>query len=275
MKKLTWSCALASSLFLWGCDQNKADPSDATTAQSAAKVVKLIGKDNPPYSDLAEFAQQQLKKENIDLQIQYVNDSLMPNRVVDAKEADLNFFQHKSYLDSAAHLNQWDLKVVSYTFNTIFGAYSPQYSSIAALPDQARVVIPSDTGNNGRALLLLQQAGLIQLKPNSEAKASQADIIANPKRLKITEVEQPMIPSVYRDSDLTLITGAYTAHAGVVPKRDALVTEKPDPYYTVVLVGNGASIQRPEVQRVKEVFESEEARQYILKNFSDYVTWQR
>jgi D-methionine transport system substrate-binding protein len=275
MQKIGLNCVLMSSLFLFGCDQNKPEATASNVAEHPTKVVKLIGKDNPPYSDLAEFAQEQLKKENIDLQIQYVNDSLMPNRVVNAKEADLNFFQHQSYLDSAASLNQWDLKVVSYTFNTIFGAYSPKYTSISTLPDKARVVIPSDTGNNGRALLLLQQAGLIQLKPNNEAKASRADIIANPKQLKITEVEQPMIPSVYRDSDLTLITGAYTAHAGVVPKKDALVTEKPDPYYTAVLVGNGESIQRPEVQRVKQIFESEEARQYILKNFSDYVTWER
>ena len=273
MYKLTLSCTLVSSLFLLGCEQQKADTALSTSAQETIKVVKLIGKDNPPYSDLAEFAQQQLKKENIDLQIQYVNDSLMPNRAVAAKDADLNFFQHKSYLDSAASLNQWDLKVLSYTFNTIFGAYSPRYASLRDLPEKARVVIPSDTGNNGRALLLLQQAGLIQLKPNHEAKASRADIIANPKQLKITEVEQPMIPSIYRDSDLTLITGAYTAHAGVVPKKDALVTETPDPYYTAVLVGNAESVQRPEVQRVKEVFESDAARQYILEHFSDYVTW--
>lgn len=275
MQKITLSCAFASSIFLLGCEQKQPETHASNALENPVKVVKLIGKDNPPYSDLAEFAQQQLKKENIDLQIQYVNDSLMPNRVVDAKEADLNFFQHKSYLDSAAALNHWDLKVVSYTFNTIFGAYSAKYPSLAALPDKARVVIPADTGNNGRALLLLQQAGLIQLKPNSEAKASQADIIANPKQLKITEVEQPMIPSVYRDSDLTLITGAYTSHAGLVPRKDALVQEIPDPYYTAVLVGNTDSLQRPEVQRVKQVFESEAARQFILKNFSDFVTWQR
>lgn len=267
----------AALLALTACSQEpQKSEAQASNQESSVKVVKFIGKDNPPYSDLAEFARDKLKAENIDLQIQYVNDSLMPNKAVDAKEADLNFFQHKSYLDSASNLNGWNLKVVAYTFNTIFGAYSPKYKSIDSLPEKALVTIPADPGNNGRSLKLLEQAGLLKLKPiKEESKISQADILENPKNIKIIEVEQPMLPTAYRDSDLTLITGAYTTHAGVVPRRDALITEKPNSYYTAVLVGNEESIKKPEVQRVKEVFESDEARKFILDNFSNVVGWER
>ena len=273
MKKLLVGLTLtATALAITGCTKKE---DTAQVANSDVKVVKFIGKDNPPYSDLVEFAREELKKENIDLQIQYVNDSLMPNRAVAANEADLNFYQHKSYLDSASALNKWDLEVVSYTFNTIFGGYSPKYKSLNELPNKASVTIPADTGNNGRSLRLLEEVGLIKLKPNTESKTSQADIIENPKQLRFIEVEQPMLPTAYKDSDLTLITGAYTAHAGLVPRRDALFKETPDEYYTAVLVGNKESVKKPEVQRVKAVFESEEARKYVLDNFSDVVTWER
>ncbi|ATO21224.1 hypothetical protein BS636_16145 (plasmid) [Acinetobacter sp. LoGeW2-3] len=112
------------------------------------------------------------------------------------------------------------------TFNSIFGAYSPIYKSLKDLPEGAKVVIPLDPSNGGRALNLLASVDLIELKPNTGAKSSVKDITANPKKLQIIEVEHALVPVSYKDSDLAIMDGAYTVHANLVPSEMPYIWKK-------------------------------------------------
>src|SRR5690606_33378998 len=181
------------------------------------KVVTLLTRDNPPYPQVAEDVREKGKRQNIELKIKYANDGLIPNKSVAENEVDLNYFQHKYYMRSAKELNNWDLVALTSTFNGMFGAYSPKYKNINDLPDKAKIVIPSDPSNGGRALNLLARAHLIELKPNTGAKTSLKDITANPKDFQFTEVEHALVPVSFKDADLAIMAGAYTVHANLLP----------------------------------------------------------
>lgn len=265
---------LSTGLALTGCSDNTAQSSkDVSTQQD---VVKAVAWDTKPYSSLLEYARDELKKQNITLDITYLTDSYTANQAVSDQEYDINYYQHEAYLDSVRYKNNWDLHPISYTFNTVFGAYSKKYTSIDALPVGATITIPSDPANNARALQLLHDAKLIQLKGEQLGdQISQRDIVANPKNFKFIEVEQPMLPKAYQDSDLTVITGIYADRTGLVPNRDALIKDKAAKKWAAVLVANSASQQKPAVIKVKNFFDSAEAHQFIQSNYGEFVIWDK
>lgn len=269
--KYTLTAVLSASIGLASC----AKPENTTADADAIKVVTLLTRDNPPLPQIAEFVRDKVKKQNIELRIKYATDGLIPNKSVSENETDLNYFQHRTYMQSAKELNNWDLNTIGTTFNSIFGAYSPKYKSLNDLPDGAKVVIPSDPSNGGRALNLLAAVHLIELKPNTGAKTGVKDITANPKHLQIVEVEHALVPVSYKDSDLAIMDGAYTAHASLVPKHDALYLEENNHNYDAVLVANSKSQQKAEVQIIKDAFTADDTRDFVLKNYSSTVTWEK
>ena len=250
---------------------SKSEPEAAV--QTATQVVTLLTRDNPPYPQVAEYVRDKVKAQNIELKIKYANDGLIPNKSVAENESDLNYFQHQYYMQSAKSLNGWDLVPITTTFNGMFGAYSPRYKDLHDLPNQAKVVIPSDPSNGGRALNLLARAELIQLKPHTGAKTSLKDITANPKQLQFIEVEHALVPVSYKDADLAIMAGAYTIHADLLPKRDAIYLEQDNSEYDSVLVANSQSAARPAVQAVKAAFIAADTREFTLKHYADTVTW--
>jgi D-methionine transport system substrate-binding protein len=264
--------AISTVLGLTACSKNAED----TQTHSATEVVTIVATDTKPYSSLMEQAKKDLKAQNIDLQITYMSDPLSINRVVAEKQYDLNYYQHEAYLDSVRFKNQWDLEPISYTFNTIFGGYSSKYKALDDLPTGAVVSIPGDPANNARALELLADSNLITLKPHAaDYQVSQRDISSNPKQLKIVEVEQPMLPKAYQDSDLTVITGVYADRAGLVPNRDALIQDKAAKQWTAVLVANSESAKKSAVIKVKDYFDSKTAYDFIQNNYNQFVIWNK
>lgn len=266
------SLAISTVLGLTACSKN----TDDAQTHSATEVVTIVATDTKPYSSLMEQAKKDLKAQNIDLQITYMSDPLSINRVVAEKQYDLNYYQHEAYLDSVRFKNQWDLEPISYTFNTIFGGYSSKYKALDDLPTGAVVSIPGDPANNARALELLAASNLITLKPHAaDYQVSQRDISSNPKQLKIVEVEQPMLPKAYQDSDLTVITGVYADRAGLVPNRDALIQDKAAKQWTAVLVANSESAKKSAVIKVKDYFDSKTAYDFIQNNYNQFVIWNK
>jgi|SRR5690606_22699630 len=266
---------LSTIISLTACAKNE-NHERKSQSNTANEVVTIVATDTKPYSSLMEQAKKDLKNQNVDLQITYMTDPLSINRVVAEKQYDLNYYQHEAYLDSVRFKNNWDLKPISYTFNTIFGAYSNKHKSLDELPEGAIITIPGDPANNARALELLADAKLITLKPHtSDYQVSQRDILSNPKKFKILEVEQPMLPTAYKDSDLTVITGVYADRTGLIPNRDALIKDKPAKEWTAVLVGNSESVKKSGVIKVQKYFDSVPAYNFIKKNYSDFVIWDK
>lgn len=267
---------LSTTLALTACSKSEDQTAQQPDNAHASEVVTVVATDTKPYSSLLEYAREELKTQNVKLEITYLTDPLSINRVVAEKQYDLNYYQHEAYLDSVRYKNNWDLKPISYTFNTIFGAYSVKYKSLAELPKGATVTIPGDPANNARALELLAQGHLIELKDHAaDHQVSQRDISSNPNAYKFVEVEQPMLPTAYRDSDLTVITGVYADRAGLIPNRDALLKDQPAKKWTAVLVANSDSEKKPAVIKVQQFFDSQPAYDFVSKNYADFIIWKK
>lgn len=273
MKKLIFIPILVFVLsgFLSACGNQSSSEKSSTEAKT--KTVTIGSLDVEPYSEIIKLVQKKLKKEDINLEVKYFTDVVIPNQALHNKEIDLNYFQHQSYLDGATEGNDWELVSVAKTFNNIFGAYSKKYKSIQDLPEGAVITIPGDPGNSGRSLVLLDQYGLIKLKEGVGAEATQRDIIENKHNYKIVEIEQMMLPKAYEDSDLTAIMGTYAIQAGLSPMKDALIKEKTDDYYTSIVVARAEDKDDELIKRVAEEFESPEVEKFVLDKYSDVLTW--
>lgn len=183
----------------------------------------------------------------------------------------VNYFQTKPYLDEYNAAHNTHLTAIAAVHVEPFAAYSRRWKSVAAIPPGADVAIPSDGSNAGRALLLLQKAGLIGLRKEAGALASPRDIIANPRGLKIRELEAATLPRVLDQVDLALINTNYALDAGLNPVRDALLIEDRGSPYANYVVGLPAAVNDPRVKKLVAALRSPETRAFIAHQYHGAV----
>ena len=181
-----------------------------------------------PHAEILEFVKPALAKEGVNLKVKVFTDYIQPNVQVAEKRLDANFFQHQPYLDEFNKAKGTNLVSVAAVHLEPLGAYSSKYKKLDDLPNGATVVIPNDATNGGRALLLLDKAGLIKLKDSSNILSTPKDIEQNAKNLKFRELEAATIPRVLTQVDLALINTNYALEAKLNPEKDALVIEGSD-----------------------------------------------
>src|SRR5690606_31887007 len=187
--------------------------------------------------------------QGVNLDIKVFTDYVQPNLQVAEGRLDANFFQHKPYLDEFNKGRGTDLTSVAGVHVEPFGIYSSKLTSLDNIPNRATVAIPNDATNGGRALLLLDKAGLISLKDNSNILATPRDIAENPHNLRIRELEAATLPRVLDQVDLALINTNYALEAGLNPTSDALAIEGDDSPYVNILVTRADNQDAPAVQK--------------------------
>lgn len=224
-----------------------------------------------PHAELLEFVKPQLAAQGVELQVRVFTDYVQPNLQVQQKRLDANFFQHQPYLDEFNASRKTDLVAVTAVHIEPFGAYSRKFSSLAALPEGASVAIPSDATNGGRALLLLAKGGLIGLREGSGSAASPRDIVANPKHLRIRELEAATLPRVLGQVDLALINTNYALEAGLDPRKDALLIEGSDSPYVNILVARPDNRDSPALQKLAAALHSDAVKQFIADKYRGAV----
>ncbi len=224
-----------------------------------------------PHAEILEFVQPSLKEDGVNLDIKVFTDYIQPNIQVDQKQMDANFFQHKPYLDEFNEGRGTDLVTVTGVHVEPFGAYSSKVDSLEALEDGAVVAIPNDPTNGGRALLLLQKAGLIQLKDGSKVTATPRDIAENPKNLEFRELEAATLPRILNQVDLALINTNYALEAGLNPTKDALIIEGAESPYVNILVARPDNKDSEAMQKLADALTSEEVRDFINKKYEGAV----
>src|SRR5574344_242399 len=198
----------------------------ATAFSAAAQAETLNVAATPvPHAELLEFVKPMLAKQGVELKVRVFTDYVQPNLQVQQGNLDANFFQHQPYLDEFNASRKTELVSVAGIHVEPFGAYSVKFKQLADLPEGATVAIPSDATNGGRALLLLDKAGVIQLKDDTSITATPKDIVENPKGIKVRELEAATLPRVLKQVDLALINTNYALEAGLNPAKDALVIE--------------------------------------------------
>ncbi|MDH2384336.1 MetQ/NlpA family ABC transporter substrate-binding protein [Bradyrhizobium sp. CER78] len=175
----------------------------------------------------AEIAASEAKAQGLNVELIEFNDWNTPNRAVAEKEIDANLFQHVPFLEFSVKNAGYKLVPVAPAFSTPFGLYSKKYKSIPDLPDNARVAISSDAVNTGRALLLLQRAGLIELKPGADHRAKIEDIVTYRKPLKLVQLEGPQIARSLDDVDAAATYPTFARLAGLDPSSGLIFENAP------------------------------------------------
>lgn len=244
----------------------------ATVAAFSAQAAELnVAATAVPHAELLEFVKPKLAEQGVTLNVKVFTDYVQPNIQVAEKRLDANFFQHQPYLDEFNKGKGTELVSVAGVHVEPFGAYSSKLKSLDELPKGANVVIPNDATNGGRALLLLDKAGVISLKEGAGITATLKDIAENPKGIKVRELEAATLPRVLTQVDLALINTNYALEAKLNPTEDALVIEGSDSPYVNILVARPDNKDSEAMQKLAAALHSEEVRQFITEKYQGAV----
>lgn len=252
---------------------NTADNASDSGDTADGKVI-TVGATPAPHAEILEVAKEVLAEEGYTLDIVEFDDYIMPNDAVEEGELDANYFQHITYMNQFNEDNGYHLVSVGSIHYEPFGLYVGKTASIEELADGAQVAIPNDATNGGRALLLLEQEGLITLKEGAGITATVNDIVDNPKNLEIVELEARLLPDSLKDVDLAVINGNYAIDAGL-KISDALAIESAEgeaatAYANVLTVKEGNENDEG-VQALLAALESDEVRTFIEETYDGAV----
>jgi D-methionine transport system substrate-binding protein len=240
----------------------------------AAEPLK-VGVSAGPYGEILDFAGQRHKQRTgTEVKVIEFSDYTQPNAALAQGDIDLNNFQHRPYLDNQVKARGYDLVAVERSIVVPLGLYTKKIKSLDALPAGASVAIPNDPSNGSRALLLLQQAGLVKIDPKAGIAATPLDIVDNPKKLKIKEIDAAQLPRSLDDVDLAAVTLNYAVGAGLNPKT-ALFLEGADTPWGLWFVAQGKRKDDPALRAFIASYRSPEVKAFIEKRFDGTIipTW--
>lgn len=266
--KTTIALSLAAIAFagvISGCGGEK-----KPAASSAAVKNEISVGITPGYSEqVMEYAAKEAAKQGLTVNIKTFSDYVTPDQALAAGDIDLNSFQHGPFLQAFNEKNGTHLVSIGNTYLAPLRVYSNKITSIKDVPDGAKVSIPNDPSNGGRALLLLDHNGLLKLKPGTDpTKATINDIAENPKKLEIIELEAAQLPRSLDDVTISVINAGYAKSANLDSKK-ALATEDNTSPYVNIIAAREQDKDNPTYQKFVKIFQSDNVRKYINDNFSD------
>lgn len=236
---------------------------------ASAETIK-IGVTPGPHAQILEVVKPIAAKKGLDIQIVEFSDYVIPNTALDAGELQANSFQHQPFLDNQKADRGFKIESVGQTVNFPIGVYSKKHKSWSTVPDGGTIAIQNDPTNGGRALLLLQDKGVIKLKPNVGFKPTIADITDNPKNLKFIEVEAAQTPRTLDDVDAAFINTNYLSQT-TLTAQDAILREDPKGPYVNVIAVRSADKDKPWVKTLLESYYTPEVKDFVNKTFKGTV----
>ncbi|EKD54138.1 MAG: D-methionine ABC transporter, periplasmic D-methionine-binding protein [uncultured bacterium] len=241
-----------------------------TACGAGDKNVLKVGTISGPETELMEVAKNVAQeKYGLTIKIVEFTDYIQPNAALNDGSLDANMFQHQPYLDQQIKDRHYNLIALGKTFVYPMGIYSARLKQLNDLPANAVIAIPNDPSNEGRALLLLQKANLIQLNPKAGLFATPADIESNPKHLVFKELDAAEIARSLPDVAAAVINTNYAIPAGLSPTKDALFHEGPDSPYANIIVIRKDEQNDPRMKPFLAAFQSEEVLKAAKKIFND------
>ncbi|MFD7238436.1 MetQ/NlpA family ABC transporter substrate-binding protein [Streptomyces syringium] len=273
--KLTAAVAAAAALTL-GLSACSA-PSDTSSSGSGKKgkdadpkATLVVAASPTPHADILNYVRDNLaEKAGLKLEVKEFNDYVLPNTATQNGEVDANFFQHKPYLDDFNKKNKTDIVPVVNVEIEPLGLYSKKIDKDADITSGHTVAVPNDATNEGRALKLLADNGVIKLKDGVGAEAKLSDI-EDKKGIQFTELEAAQIPSRLADVDAAVINGNFAIGAKLNPAKDALALEKAEgnPYANFLAVKRGNEAD-PRIEKLSKLLNSDDVKKFIEKKFSN------
>lgn len=207
----------------------------------------------------------------LNIRIIEFSDYVVPNQALADGDLDANSFQHRPYLENQMNDRGFQLVEVGTTITTPMGVYSDRIESLDDLPEGAQVAIPNDPTNGGRALLVLQQLGVIGLPEDAGLVPSPLDVTENPKNLRFLELDAAQLPRALADADIAIINTNYALASGLSPREDSIAMEEADsPYVNIIVVQDGRQ-DEPWVQTLVQAYQSPEVKAFIDETYDGSV----
>ena len=238
------------------------------------KVIKVAASATP-HAEILEQAKPLLEAKGYDLQVTVFDDYVQPNEVVESGDFDANYFQHIPYLESFNEEKGTHLVNAGGIHYEPFGIYPGTKASLDELADGDSIAVPNDTTNEARALLLLQDNGIITLQEGAGLTATKNDIVENPYNVDIVELEAAQVPRVKDEVAFMVLNGNYALEAGFSVAKDAIAYEKADSeaaktYVNVIAVKEGNE-NSDKIKALVEVLTSQEIKDYINNTYDGAV----
>lgn len=251
-----------------------ADDAATDSTEATGGVIKVAASSTPHALILAQV-KDALAAEGWDLQVTEFDDYIQPNNVVESGEFDANYFQHITYLNDFNAEHGTHLVSAASLHYEPFAIYPGKSNDLSNIADGAEIAVPNDTTNEARALLLLQDNGIIKLKDGVGLEATTKDIEENPHNLNIVELEAAQVSRVIDEADFVVLNGNYALEAGLSVGKDALAAEASDSEaaknYANVLTVKEGNENNPGIQALIKALETDEVKDYINTQFDGAV----
>lgn len=227
-----------------------------------------IGVSAGPQSEILNLVKALVAKDGLDLQVVEFTDYSKLNESLYQGNINMNSFQNQPYLNRVLRDHDYNLTPIAKTVLFPMGMYSKKISTIADLPFNSKVAIPKDLLNGSRALLLLEEAGLIVCRNTAPSYIKTLDDIKdNPRNLHFIQVDATQISSIIDTVDLALINASYVASINLIPTRDALALEDINSPYVNLLVVRTKDIDNPDLLTIVNAYRSEEVKNFVKEHF--------
>jgi D-methionine transport system substrate-binding protein len=276
MKKL-WTLLIAMTfiLVLSACGSSE-DKNESGASNEEKETTKLVvGASNVPHAEILEEAKPILKEKGIDLEIVTFQDYVLPNKALESKELDANYFQHIPYLDQQIKDNGYDFVNAGAIHIEPMAVFSKKYKSLDELPDGATIILSNSVAEHGRVLSLLEKGGLIKLKDGiDKVNATIEDIVENPKNIQLkADYEPSLLPQIFNNNegDAVVINANYALDAGLNPVEDSIEIEGSEsPYANIITVRKGDE-SKEAIKTLVEVLHSKEIQDFINTEYKGAV----
>jgi D-methionine transport system substrate-binding protein len=235
------------------------------------EVIK-VGATVGPHAEVVEAVAEEAAKQGLKVEVVIFSDYITPNEALADGSLDLNSYQHLPFLNNFNSNSEQKIVSIGHSILMRMGIYSTKYKSITDLPDNARISIPNDPTNGGRALLLLADAKLITLKSDADASTTIYDIAENPKGFEFVEVEAAQLPRTLDDVDASVITMNYVMSSGLNPAEQGIYLEAKDAVFAVMnIAAREQDKDNPTYQKFVKIFQSEPIRQFLDKTYKGTI----
>lgn len=260
-------CLTALTLILAGCSS-----ADEGKGADETKSVK-VGATAVPHAEILEHIKPKLAEKGIDMEIVVFNDYVQPNLATDKGEIDANYFQHTPYLETFSSDRNLDLVSIASVHIEPMGIYSTKVSSVEDFKEGGTIAIPVDPSNAGRALSVLESAGVIKLKEGVGIKGTVEDIVDNPKNLEILTIDAAQLPRVLDDPKVAgaVINTNYALEADLKPTEDALYVESKDSPYANIFVVKAERADDPVLKEIAAELNTEDVKNFIEEKYQGAV----
>lgn len=262
---------IGAVLMLTACGTTENNDSNENATSNNNKIV--IGATSVPHAEILKEAVEKMKEEGIELEIKEFSEWKLLNPALNDKQLDANFFQHKPYLDEYMANSKQNLVSVGPIHSEPMGIYSEKIKFLDELKDGDIIIVPNDTTNEARALLLLEKNGIITLKENAGLTATPKDIVENPKNIKFNELQAAQLPRTISEGTISVINTNYAFEGGLDPINDALAMEDEEAYmqFANIIAVRAGDENNESIKKLYEVLTSAEMKDFINEKYKGAI----